>query len=173
MHRSNRIIYPLSFIFVIGLLIALVIPLATQRTQAAASPSVTGFTGVQASQSLAGRVNIQAQVTGQSITQVVFKLSGPKSNIQTEKTAPYTFFGDVNGVPNGWDTSSYPNGSYTLKATVSDTAGLSSSKSILFKIANASAPQPNAAAPTSADVAPARSGSTPSAPASVFAAMKP
>jgi len=157
MHRSNRIIYPLSFIFVIGLLIALVIPLATQRTQAAASPSVTGFTGVQASQSLAGRVNIQAQVTGQSITQVVFKLSGPKSNIQTEKTAPYTFFGDVNGVPNGWDTSSYPNGSYTLKATVSDTAGLSSSKSILFKIANASAPQPTATSvpqPTATSVPP-------------------
>src|SRR3954466_10310550 len=130
MHRANRIIYPLSLIFVIGLLVALIMPLATQRTQAASGPTITGFTGVQANQLLAGRVNIQALVAGQSIAKVVFNLSGPKSNTQTEKTAPYTFFGDVNGVPNGWDTTSYPNGSYTLKATVSDTSGRSNSKSI-------------------------------------------
>ncbi|MEO7912208.1 MAG: glycoside hydrolase family 44 protein, partial [Roseiflexaceae bacterium] len=144
MHRTNRIIYPLSFIFMIGLLVTLIIPLATQATQAASSPTVTGFAGVQANQSLAGRVNIQALVAGQSIAKVVFQLSGPKSNSQTEKIAPYTFFGDINGVPNGWDTTSYPNGSYTLKATVSDTAGHSNSKSIAFEIANTSVPQPTA-----------------------------
>jgi hypothetical protein len=156
MHRTNRIIFPLSFIFVIGLLVALLIPLATPRTQAASGPSVTAFTGVQAGQALTGRVNIAAMVTGQSISKVVFKLSGPKTPSQTEKTAPYVFFGDVNGVPNGWDTTSYPNGAYTLRATVSDSAGHSSAKSIAFTVANGGAPQPTATRipPTATSVPP-------------------
>ena len=77
MQRTNRVTYPLSYIFAIGLLVALIIPFATHRTQAASGPTITAFSGVQAGQVIAGRVSIEAQVAGQSIAKVVFRLSGP------------------------------------------------------------------------------------------------
>jgi hypothetical protein len=66
----------------------------------------------------------------------------------TEKNAPYTFKGDTNGVPNGWDTTQYPNGDYMLTATVTNRSGQSGSSMVHFRILNGGTTQPPA--PTSA-----------------------
>ena len=90
-----------------------------------------------------------AQARGSNLAQVVFQLDGPKPLSFTEKNAPFTFLGDVNGVPNGWDTTQYPNGAYMLTATVTNSAGQSGSAMVHFSIANGVATQPTTV-PTSA-----------------------
>jgi hypothetical protein len=79
-----------------------------------------------------------------AIAKVVFQLDGPKSATHTEKTAPYTFLGDVKGVPNGWDTAQYPNGDYMISATVTNTSGQRSVAKVHFHIVNSSQATPTA-----------------------------
>jgi hypothetical protein len=133
-------------------------PAPTAVPTAVAGPAISGFTGVQEGQSISGKVAIAVQVTGSNIAQVVFQLDGPKPATHIEKNAPYTFMGDNNGTPNGWDTTQHPNGAYMLTATLTSKSGQSSSAMIHFQIANGgqtSPPSPTAAptaAPTSVPV---------------------
>jgi hypothetical protein len=109
-----------------------------------AGPAITGFSGVQEGQTISGKSAIIAQVAGTNIAKVVFQLDGPKSATHTEKTAPYTFMGDVKGVPNGWDTAQYPNGDYMLSATVTNTSGQRNVAMVHFHIVNGSQATPTA-----------------------------
>ncbi|MEP7187976.1 MAG: Ig-like domain-containing protein, partial [Roseiflexaceae bacterium] len=113
-------------------------PPPTAVPTAAAGPSITGFSGVQEGQTLGGKIAIVAQVAGDKIAKVVFQLDGPKPATYTEKTAPYTFMGDAKGVPNGWDSTQYPDGDYMLSATVTDTRGQGSAAMVHFHIRNGS-----------------------------------
>jgi hypothetical protein len=85
-----------------------------------------------------------AQADGSNLAKVVFQLDGPMPVSFTEKNAPFTFMGDVNGVPNGWDTTQYPNGDYMLTATVTNAAGQSGSAMVHFRIANGGSTPPTA-----------------------------
>ncbi|MEO7912521.1 MAG: hypothetical protein ABIV47_22970 [Roseiflexaceae bacterium] len=113
-----------------------------------AGPTITGFSGVQEDQTLSGKIAIIAQIAGDKIAKVVFQLDGPKPVTFTEKTAPYTFMGDLKGVPNGWDSTQSPDGDYMLSAIATNTIGQSSTAMIHFHIRNSSQPVPTAA-PTS------------------------
>jgi hypothetical protein len=142
---TNRIIRPFIAVLTVGLLVALLIPLATRSSQAAqptaaANPSVTGFRGISEGQSINGKVAIEATVSGTQIEKVTFQLSGPKSTTQTDKHAPYFFMGDNNGTPKGWDTSMYPDGDYTLTAVVTAQKGRHGAALIHFAVANSTQP---------------------------------
>src|SRR5215213_3132235 len=114
----------------------------TAVPSAAAGPAITGFSGVQEGQTLGGKIAITAQVAGDKIVKVVFQLDGPQPLTYTEKTAPYTFMGDVNGVPNGWDSTQYPDGDYMLSATVTNISGQSGVAMVHFHIRNGSQAAP-------------------------------
>jgi hypothetical protein len=127
-------------------------PAATQvpPTQAPASgPTITQIKGVQEGGSLSGKANIEAIVGGSNIATVVFKLegAGQPAVTHTEKTAPYFFLGDNNGVPNGWDTTKSPNGDYMLTVTATNKAGQRATAMVHFHVANqVTQPQPTATA---------------------------
>ena len=113
---------------------AAVTPTATTATPG--GPQITALTNLQDGQAVRGTANIEALVSGTNITQVVFRLDGPKPAVHTEKYKPYFFMGDTSGKPNGWNTTSYPDGAYTLSATVTDSAGRSSTRQTRFSVAN-------------------------------------
>jgi hypothetical protein len=102
----------------------------------ATGPTVTGFAGVIEGQAVFGTVTIEALVDGVNVSKAVFELSGPNAATWTEKNAPYYFMGDTGGVAVGWDTTSYPDGTYTLTATATDGEGLTGSAQIRFTVAN-------------------------------------
>jgi glucose/arabinose dehydrogenase len=110
-------------------------------------PTISQIKGVQEGQSLAGTAVIEAVVSGQSIAQVNFQLTGPKAVSLVERFAPYVFFGDRDGTPIGWNTKTYPNGDYTLTVTATDTAGKAGTRTVKFKIANGGQPTPQATVP--------------------------
>jgi hypothetical protein len=100
---------------------------------------------VTENQKVSGTVAVEAVISGNTISQVVFELTGAATLGNTERYSPYVFLGDRNGTPIGWDTTKYPNGAYTLKATATDTTGAASSVSVTFTVANTvSAPSPTA-----------------------------
>ena len=149
MISTNRIIRPFIALLTVGLLAALLIPLATRSSRAAqptaaGTPSVTGFSGVKEGQAVTGKAAIEAIVSGTKIARVVFQLDGPKPATKTDRNKPYFFMGDSNGVPNGWDTTKYPNGAYTLTATAINSGGQRGALAIRFSIANNTQPQPTA-----------------------------
>jgi hypothetical protein len=77
-------------------------PSATYSTRAAqAAPRVTSFNGLQEGQVIIGKAAIEAIVSGNNITQVVFNLNGPQPVRHREKSAPYFFMGDDHGTPRG------------------------------------------------------------------------
>src|SRR5262249_4768129 len=92
---TNRVIRPFVILLTLGLLITLLIPIATRPTQAAhetavrAGPVVNGFNGLQDGQILSGKVVIEAVVAGNNIDRVVFQLDGPQSKRYTDRSAPY------------------------------------------------------------------------------------
>jgi hypothetical protein len=146
---TNRVIRPFIALLTVGLLAALLIPLATRSSRAAqptaaGAPSVTGFSGVQEGQAVTGKAAIEAIVSGTKIARVVFQLDGPKPATKTDRNKPYFFMGDTNGVPNGWDTTQYPNGAYTLTATAINSGGQRGALAVRFSIANNTQPQPTA-----------------------------
>jgi len=123
-------------------------------------PVVNGFNGLQDGQILSGKVVIEAVVAGNNIDRVVFQLDGPQSKRYTDRSAPYFFRGDSNGVPNRWNTTRFPDGDYIMTATATDTAGQSGVLSVHFRIANNAQPQPTstAAPEPTATTMPALSG---------------
>ena len=138
-------------------------PTQVPPTQAPASgPTITQIKGVQEGGSLGGKANIEAIVGGQNIANVVFKLEGPgqPAVTHTEKTAPYFFLGDNNGVPNGWDTAKVVNGAYTLTVTATDAAGKSAVVVVHFQIANNAQPTAQPTTLPTASPAPTATPST-------------
>jgi hypothetical protein len=129
-------------------------PQPTAIPTAVAGPAISSLSGIQDGQVVSGKIAIVAQVSGSNIAQVVFKLDGPKGLTFTEKNAPFTFMGDVNGVPNGWNTTQHPNGDYMLTATATNNTGQSGSAMVHFRITNGATTPPatptTAPAPTSA-----------------------
>jgi hypothetical protein len=99
-------------------------------------PVITELRGVAEGQTLSERVAIEAIVAGDNIERVVFVLIGPKKKRHTEQHAPYYFLGDRNGQPIGWDTRSYPNGSYTLTVIATDRDQRSDPVTVRFQVAN-------------------------------------
>jgi hypothetical protein len=156
----NRVMRLLAGLFTLALLVALLIPLATRATRAESSnattaPVITDITGVQEGQSISGSVVIEAKIAGDQSVKVTFRLSGPQQMSHTDRTFPYYFMGDQNGVPKSWDTTTFPDGDYTLKVTATDVADQRSTLTRHFQIANgtSTAPSPNAT-PTMAPATP-------------------
>jgi parallel beta helix pectate lyase-like protein/pectate lyase-like protein len=139
---TNRVIRPFVIVLTVGLLVAILVPLATRSTRAGqgntaqAQPVVVGFNGLQEGQTLNGKVAIEAVVNGDKIDRVDFTLDGPKSGQFSDRRVPYFLRGDDHGVPRGWDTTRYPDGDYSLTATVIDRAGGRGTSSTHFRIAN-------------------------------------
>lgn len=96
-------------------------------------------TGVEEGQTVTGTIAIQAHADGQDVSRVDFELTGPQSTSWVERNAPYYFMGNnrSTGVPNGWDTTTYPDGDYTLTVTVTTTAGQTGSTAVHFRISHA------------------------------------
>lgn len=107
---------------------------------AATGPVFHGLAGIAEGQVVSGPLAIEAQVSGQNIDRVEFQLDGPQPALHTERQAPYFFMGDTEGVPNGWDTSQFIAGDYTLTVTVFDTSGQSAAQAVHFQIVPASVP---------------------------------
>jgi hypothetical protein len=137
-------------------------PQPTAVPTTVAGPTISSFSGIQEGQSISGKAAIIAQVAGSNIAKVVFQLDGPKPATFTEKNAPYTFMGDVNGVPNGWDTTQSPNGDYMLMATATNRNGQTGTAMVHFRIANGGSTPPTGptSVPAPTAVPPATGGST-------------
>ncbi len=82
--------------------------------------TVGTITGVQDGGTVAGTLNIAADVWNDVPANVVFELTGPVSMKHTEVVAPYYFKGDRNGNPRGWDTATAPDGDYELRVYAVD-----------------------------------------------------
>jgi hypothetical protein len=146
---TKHIIRPFIALFTVGLLAVLLIPLATRPSQAAptaATPTIV-LKGLAEGQTVAGKLAIEAVVSGSQISKVAFQLQGSKSKSYTDRSAPYFFLGDDNGVPKGWDTTQYPNGAYTLTTIAYTSAGERGSLKVGFSILNGAQPQPTATQP--------------------------
>jgi hypothetical protein len=105
------------------------------------------FRGVTAGTAHSGTLGIEAVVSGVQPASVVFGLNGASTQVWTERIPPFYFFGDAGGTPNGWDTTQWPNGSYSLSAVAYDAEGrqISPPSTIMFSILNAA---PATVAPT-------------------------
>ncbi len=71
-----------------------------------------------------GTVQVEAIPSG-SPTRVVFDLTGPASMQAVQNSAPYCFSGDNGTVCYGWDTTTVPDGNYTMNATAWGIFGMS------------------------------------------------
>ncbi|NOK59340.1 MAG: hypothetical protein GFH23_1086618n225 [Chloroflexi bacterium AL-N1] len=82
---------------------------------------ITDLTGVSNNASIQGNLTSEAQVSGSGVERVEFKLSGPDGYVyeKMEKHAPYSLAGDENNgqTLKSLDTTTMPNGAYTLTAT--------------------------------------------------------
>jgi hypothetical protein len=116
-------------------------PIAT-ASPSSESPSISGFAGVSDGQFVSGTLAVQAIAQGRDIEQVEFQLDGPRAASWTETAAPYYFQGNTEGRPRGWNTRQYPDGTYTLTATVTDRSGRSSARSVRFRVQNSSEATP-------------------------------
>jgi hypothetical protein len=83
-------------------------------------PQITAISGIPNDAVLRGRAEIRAEVAGEGIRSVTFRLRGPRSRDWTERTAPYYFLGNSGRRVNGWDTRSVPDGTYTLTVIACD-----------------------------------------------------
>ncbi|GAB4425084.1 MAG: hypothetical protein OHK0015_04770 [Chloroflexi bacterium OHK40] len=123
-----------GLIFVVGLLAFLISPFAT-RPSSAQTGQLIGFAGISDGATVSGTLIIEAKTSGQ-VAKVVFRLSGPTSRSFTDNAAPYYFNGDSNGTPNGWDSTRFPNGRYTLRVTMTDSSGNRQSRQVSFVVDN-------------------------------------
>ncbi|MEM8533209.1 MAG: hypothetical protein AAGF95_20380, partial [Chloroflexota bacterium] len=109
---------------------------------------INGLSGIEDGGMVSGSVAIEADVSGDTIAEVVFDLTGPQDKTHTERQQPYYFLGDrnVNGTrePIGWDTTTYPDGEYQLIVTATDNSGQSDQFEVAFRVANDTTPAPTA-----------------------------
>jgi hypothetical protein len=87
-------------------------------------PLAVQIRGVEEGQVARGTLTVVADVitgTDELLSQdieVAFKLSGPITMTQEQRYRPYALMGDDGRTPFGWDTTTAPDGEYTLIATV-------------------------------------------------------
>jgi hypothetical protein len=124
-------------------------PATSYAAPQGSSPRITSIGGVRPGQVLRGRVVIEAKVSGTRPRTVVFQLDGPHRHNHTEYGAPYFFGGGVNGKPKGWDTTRYPDGTYTLRVTATDRGGRKDSETVRFAVNNHLEAQPQPTTPPS------------------------
>ncbi|MEM8535109.1 MAG: alginate lyase family protein, partial [Chloroflexota bacterium] len=88
---------------------------------------ITDLTGVSNDTTIQGNLTSEAQVSGSGVERVDFTLSGPDGYVyeKTEKHAPYSLAGDENNgqTLKSLDTTTMPNGEYTLTATAFSSNG--------------------------------------------------
>jgi hypothetical protein len=87
-----------------------------------AAPFITGFEGLSEGQHANGDVSIQALVRGTQINHVHFALLGPGRTPwwHTEYGAPFFFPGNDDERTFKWDTTSWPDGEYSLTVSAVD-----------------------------------------------------
>ncbi|HBW51392.1 MAG TPA: hypothetical protein DEF47_15975, partial [Herpetosiphon sp.] len=78
---------------------------------------ISRLSGVSNNQLVTGVLNIQAEVTGALPQKVEFALTGAQTTNYTDVNSPYYFMGNNGSQPNGWDSSTKPEGDYRLSAT--------------------------------------------------------
>ncbi|MEM8532755.1 MAG: hypothetical protein AAGF95_18055 [Chloroflexota bacterium] len=83
-----------------------------------------------------GELRIEALVSGINVERVDFDLQGPETLQRTEYHGPYGFIGDSSGRILPWNTNDYPEGEYTLTATVYNIVGDSDSRTETFTVDN-------------------------------------
>jgi len=106
----------------------------------APAPTTLTITGVRAGATISGSVDIRAVPAG-PVAYVTFALRGPRIHEQREYGAPYTLFGANGSDAQLWDTTTFPDGAYTL--TVEAVAGPQRQTATLrFTVANTAAPVP-------------------------------
>ncbi|WP_422742417.1 hypothetical protein ACN27B_29125 [Micromonospora sp. WMMD754] len=109
---------------------------------AAAAPTITAITGATDGGTVRGVTVVQAKVRG-ATDAVTFTLSGPSSDVWTERSAPYFFHGDHNGAATGWDTNRIADGRYTLTVRAARGAA-ATTRTVIFTVDNRSgAPTPD------------------------------
>jgi hypothetical protein len=126
----------------------LLVPVEASAASQARGPQISAIAGVRAGDTLRGRVVIEAKVGGTRPRTVVFQLDGPQRHTHTEYGAPYFFGGGVNGKPKGWNTTGYPDGTYTLRVTATDRGGRKDTETVRFVLNNHTEPQPQPTEPT-------------------------
>ena len=109
---------------------------------AAAAPTVTAVTGVTDGGTVRGVTVVQAKVRG-ATDAVTFTLSGPSTDVWTERAAPYFFRGDSSGVATGWDTRRVVDGLYTLTVRAAK-GSAATTRTVTFTVGNrSSTPEPD------------------------------
>jgi hypothetical protein len=137
-------------------------PTATPQPTAASQPdNGISFVGVQPGQTVSGAVAIEVKSAKTEIDRVDFTLTGPKRAVWNEKNAPYFFAGNhPDRRPIVWNSANYPDGEYTLTATVTDKAGKKTSQSVKFRVANGGGATGNAEDDAKISVTGVRNGQT-------------
>jgi len=106
------------------------------------APHALAITGVEQGEALKGSVDIRA-VPGGPVDAVLFDLRGPRSHQQREDNLPYTLFGSTGSDVQRWDTTTFPDGAYTL--TVEAVHGaVRQTATVRFTLANTTAAAPPA-----------------------------
>ncbi len=103
-------------------------------------PTVEIVNGLATGQVVAGNVVVDAQVIGGQADEVLFIVNNDANESASfthlERKAPYVLNGDRNGRPNGWDTTTLPDGNYTLAIEVRDDGQTTDIHEIAFVIDN-------------------------------------
>ncbi|GAB4107923.1 MAG: hypothetical protein Kow00105_12460 [Phycisphaeraceae bacterium] len=86
--------------------------------------------GINNDMVVTGPVRVEADVIGGKPSKVVFKVTGPKKVYDVETEPPYVMFGDGNT----WDTTSFPEGRYTLRVITFSGEERSHSRTLTFEI---------------------------------------
>lgn len=91
--------------------------------------------GISANQVVSGTINVRAIVTSAvGIKEVRFVLNSRVADV--EYVGPFWLGGDSGGVPDGFDTRVWPNGSQTFRAKVFDNAGMWNSVTFTIVVRN-------------------------------------
>lgn len=108
--------------------------------------AVMELKGVEEGATLSGTVAIEASVKNENDERirVAFEVKGPESVRHVERYAPYFLKGDRNGEPIGWDTTTVPDGAYTLSVMAISQDGMTEPFMVEFNIDNSSGPEPTA-----------------------------
>lgn len=105
-------------------------------------PNILQVAGIQEGQTISGKITIQARV--ENTDRVTFELLGAKHIIQVERYEPFVFGGDDGTNPNGWDTTTVPNGDYVLIVTAQGAMAERDYVVVHFTIRNEGSASPDA-----------------------------
>ena len=108
--------------------------------------AITELKGVEEGATLSGTVAIEALVKNENDEriQVGFEVKGSETVRHVERRTPYFLKGDRNGEPIGWDTTTVPDGAYTLSVVVISQDGMTEPFMVEFNVDNSGNPEPTA-----------------------------